>query len=80
LVRILTRPTNHPRHAACASDDESKPVRPLLVERKISHRYQAVNPRHSRGWFQLIREIRPLRQNGGKSFQKMLFKPRQKVL
>src|SRR5437763_6163593 len=28
LVRILTRPTNHPRHAACASNDESKPVRP----------------------------------------------------
>jgi len=30
LVRFLTRPTNHPRHAACASNDESKPVRPLL--------------------------------------------------
>ena len=29
LVRILTRPTNHPRHAACASNYESKPVRPL---------------------------------------------------
>src|SRR5947207_2392331 len=29
LVRFLTRPTNHPRHAACASNDESKPVRPL---------------------------------------------------
>lgn len=28
LVRILTRPTNHPRHAACASNNESKPVRP----------------------------------------------------
>ena len=28
LVRILTRPTNHPRHAACASNYESKPVRP----------------------------------------------------
>jgi len=28
LVRFLTRPTNHPRHAACASNDESKPVRP----------------------------------------------------
>src|SRR3954462_14963073 len=28
LVRILTRPTNHPRHAACLSNDESKPVRP----------------------------------------------------
>lgn len=33
LVRILTRPTNHPRHAACASDDESKPVRPRFRER-----------------------------------------------
>ena len=28
LVRILTRPTNHPRHAACVSNNESKPVRP----------------------------------------------------
>jgi len=28
LARFLTRPTNHPRHAACASNDESKPVRP----------------------------------------------------
>ena len=28
LVQFLTRPTNHPRHAACASNDESKPVRP----------------------------------------------------
>src|SRR5436309_7110618 len=28
LVRFLTRPTNHPRHAVCASNDESKPVRP----------------------------------------------------
>ena len=32
LVRILTRPTNHPRHAACASNYESKPVRPLFLE------------------------------------------------
>ena len=31
LVRILTRPTNHPRHAACASNYESKPVRPLTT-------------------------------------------------
>jgi hypothetical protein len=30
LVRFLARPTNHPRHAACASNDESKPVRPLF--------------------------------------------------
>ena len=28
---VLTRPTNHPRHAACASNDESKPVRPLFL-------------------------------------------------
>ena len=28
LARFLTRPTNHPRHAVCASNDESKPVRP----------------------------------------------------
>jgi hypothetical protein len=28
LVRFLTRPTNHPRHAACASNFKSKPVRP----------------------------------------------------
>jgi hypothetical protein len=34
LVRFLTRPTNHPRHAACASNDESKPVRPLLCLNK----------------------------------------------
>src|SRR5437868_12793525 len=32
LVRILTRPTNHPRHAACASNNESKPVRPHFLE------------------------------------------------
>src|SRR5256885_3165892 len=32
LVRILTRPTNHPRHAACASNYESKPVRPHILE------------------------------------------------
>src|SRR5207247_7975705 len=31
LVRFLTRPTNHPRHAACASNDESKPVRPQII-------------------------------------------------
>ena len=29
LVRFFTRPTNHPRHAACASNNKSKPVRPL---------------------------------------------------
>src|SRR4051812_22590406 len=31
LVRILTRPTNHPRHAACTSINESKPVRPRIL-------------------------------------------------
>src|SRR5438874_8568205 len=31
LVRFLTRPTNRPRHAACASNDESKPVRPQII-------------------------------------------------
>ena len=31
LVRFLTRPTNHPRHAACTSNDESKPVRPQII-------------------------------------------------
>src|ERR1700716_3858271 len=30
LARFLTRPTNHPRHAACVSNDESKPVRPRM--------------------------------------------------
>ena len=35
LVRILTRPTNHPRHAACASNHQSKPVRPRIWERAI---------------------------------------------
>src|SRR5438874_11034229 len=38
LVRILTRPTNHPRHAACASNYESKPVRPhFFGDRNVSH-------------------------------------------
>src|SRR5437870_13906277 len=32
LVRFFTRPTNHPRHAACASNHESKPVRPLILK------------------------------------------------
>src|ERR1017187_4782109 len=27
LARFLTRPTNHPRTAACASNNKSKPVR-----------------------------------------------------
>ena len=30
LARFFTRPTNHPRHAACASNHESKPGRPHL--------------------------------------------------
>src|SRR5262245_66656260 len=30
LIRLLTRPTNHPRHAACASNNQSKPVRPRV--------------------------------------------------
>src|SRR6266481_902849 len=34
LVRFFTRPTNHPRHAARASNDESKPVRPRLYLNK----------------------------------------------
>jgi signal transduction histidine kinase len=32
LVRFFTRPTNRPRHAACVSNDESKPVRPLQLQ------------------------------------------------
>ena len=38
LVRFFTRPTNHPRHAACASDDESKPVRPRKLKYTIEGR------------------------------------------
>src|SRR5881409_241291 len=34
LARFFTRPTNHPRHAACASNNESKPVRPRLCLNK----------------------------------------------
>src|SRR5712671_5107036 len=41
LVRFLTRPTNHPRHAVCASNDESKPVRP---------RYRVSNYHPVRTW------------------------------
>jgi hypothetical protein len=32
LARFFTRPTNHPRHAACASNHKSKPVRPHFGE------------------------------------------------
>src|SRR5713101_4323758 len=35
LVRFLTRPTNHPRHAACASNHKSKPVRPHFLRGQI---------------------------------------------
>ena len=34
LARFLTRPTNHPRHAACASNFKSKPVRPRKLKGK----------------------------------------------
>src|SRR4051794_15661189 len=47
LVRILTRPTNHPRHAACASNYESKPVRPHF-ERQ-NHTRNAPRPQPSSG-------------------------------
>src|SRR3954468_3884175 len=47
LVRILTRPTNHPRHAACASNYESKPVRPQF-ERQ-NHTRNAPRPQPSSG-------------------------------
>src|SRR5262249_61585520 len=33
LVRFFTRPTNHPRHAACASNFKSKPVRPRKLRK-----------------------------------------------
>src|SRR5207237_7330964 len=36
LVRFFTRPTNRPRHAACVSNDESKPVRPLSFKYTIT--------------------------------------------
>jgi hypothetical protein len=42
LVRFLTRPTNHPRHAVCASNDESKPVRPRFFGRAKRSREQIV--------------------------------------
>src|SRR5207302_8956067 len=32
LARFFTRPTNHPRHAVCASNFKSKPVRPRSWE------------------------------------------------
>jgi hypothetical protein len=49
LVRILTRPTNHPRHAACASNHQSKPVRPrFLGEQTLTHVRWKNNRRHTR--------------------------------
>lgn len=47
LVRFLTRPTNHPRHAVCASNDESKPVRPqkMCLNRYSRLRSYATSPR-----------------------------------
>jgi len=33
LVRFFTRPTNRPRHAACTSNFESKPVRPQKLRK-----------------------------------------------
>src|SRR6476660_5718008 len=41
LVRILTRPTNHPRHAACASNNESKPVRPHFFWRALPYPFDS---------------------------------------
>src|SRR5262245_65740958 len=47
LVRFFTRPTNHPRHAACASNDESKPVRPRHIQYTIAHASrQACHPQY----------------------------------
>src|SRR5229473_3846500 len=37
LVRFFTRPTNHPRHAACASNHKSKPVRPHFWRINYNH-------------------------------------------
>src|SRR5215212_2532121 len=46
LVRFFTRPTNHPRRAACASDNESKPVRPLTPRSYlIRHNFANVSGR-----------------------------------
>src|SRR6266481_6293670 len=48
LVRFLTRPTNHPRHAVCASNDESKPVRPqnnLCLNKYLCLQSYASSPR-----------------------------------
>ncbi|CAN5779819.1 hypothetical protein BH20VER1_BH20VER1_26250 [soil metagenome] len=62
LVRILTRPTNHPRHAACVSNNESKPVRPLFLRgRRIRHRGWSFKGRETAG-----ASRHPDRGDGGK--------------
>ncbi len=48
LVRILTRPTNHPRHAACASNYESKPVRPRFFGDWNPNRHEGPSATSSR--------------------------------
>ena len=55
LVRFLTRPTNHPRHAVCASNDESKPVRPqnyLCLNKYLFLQSYASSPRLSASEFE----------------------------
>src|SRR3954469_18786738 len=42
LVRFFTRPTNHPRRAVCASNYESKPVRPPWAY-KIAQKRLVIN-------------------------------------
>jgi hypothetical protein len=44
LVRFFTRPTNHPRHAVCASNYESKPVRPLTSYFTLTDRLLQTRP------------------------------------
>src|ERR1043166_7719131 len=50
LVRFLTRPTNHPRHAVCASNDESKPVRPRFCEERNLIRHKPFASQHHARW------------------------------
>jgi len=45
LIRILTRPTNHPRHAASASDNKSKPVRPHFQRTNLLYGLESPNAR-----------------------------------
>ena len=72
LVRILTRPTNHPRHAACVSNNESKPVRPrflggnnLLETPRISivHQIPVRNRRNTGCDYDYEHELTKLRRN-----------------